>query len=406
MKKNVNLCQMDFDAVIIGGGACGLMCAVQAGFLGKRTLVLEKNTSPGAKILISGGGRCNYTNLSSGPENFISENPHFSKSAFSQWTVQDTISFFETYGIVGQEKTLGQLFPETNNAKDILTVFTDLCRDMEQQIWCNTDVFEIQQNEDGTFVIDYVKDDEPGQLIVPKVVIASGGLPIKKMGATDFGLQVAEKFGITVTPTAPALVPLTISGKEVDWFAELSGNTVFCRVSNDHASFEENILFTHWGLSGPAILQISSYWKQGEWITIDLLPNENVIDQIMEERERNGKKHLLNFLAELYSRKFAGALGEFLPIDKNLASLTKAELDQIGELIHNFKIQPAGDKGYDKAEVMRGGVSTDELSSKTLESKKVPGLFFGGECVDVTGWLGGYNFQWAWASGFVIAQNI
>lgn len=397
---------MEFDAVIIGGGACGLMCAVQAGFLGKRTLILEKNDQPGAKILISGGGRCNYTNLYSSTDNFISGNTHFPKSAFSQWTVQDTITFFESYGIEGQEKTLGQLFPVSNKAKDVVKIFTDLCQDLGQEIYCNADVKAIEKNEDGSFLIRYESEGKSVEINAPKVVIASGGLPISKMGATDFGLRIAKQFELTVSETAPALVPLTITGKDAEWFAELSGNTIFSRVSNDRASFEENILFTHWGLSGPAILQISSYWRAGEEITIDLLPNENVLDQIMEERERNGKKHLLNFLAELFSRKFAVALEKYLPIDKNLASLTKGELQQVNDLIHSFKVKPAGDKGYDKAEVMRGGVETSELSSKTLESKKVPGLFFGGECVDVTGWLGGYNFQWAWASGFVIAQNI
>jgi predicted Rossmann fold flavoprotein len=239
-----------------------------------------------------------------------------------------------------------------------------------------------------------------------KVVVAAGGLPIQKMGATDFGLRTARKFGMKIIDTAPALVPLTITGKDQQWYEQLSGNSIFCRVWNDRASFEENILFTHWGLSGPAILQISSYWKAGEFIYIDLLPNENITDLIKEERDINGKKTLLNYLSTIYTRKFAEALSENLPIDKNLATLSNAELETIDNLIHNFKVKPAGDKGYDKAEVMRGGVSTDELSSKSLEAKKIPGLFFGGECVDVTGWLGGYNFQWAWASGFVIAQGL
>jgi predicted Rossmann fold flavoprotein len=237
-------------------------------------------------------------------------------------------------------------------------------------------------------------------------VIASGGLPIPKMGATDFGLRVARKFNLKINDTAPALVPLTITGKDQPWYEQLSGNSIFCRVWNDRISFEENILFTHWGLSGPAILQISSYWRPGEYIYIDLLPDKNIRELILQEREANGKKMLLAYLAGLFTRKFAEALSDKLPVDKNLASLTKIEIEDIGNLIHEFKVKPAGDKGYDKAEVMRGGVSTDELSSKTLEVKKVPGLFYGGECVDVTGWLGGYNFQWAWASGFVIAQGI
>jgi predicted Rossmann fold flavoprotein len=397
--------QTDFDAIIIGGGACGLMCAVQAGFLGKHTLILEKNDKVGAKILISGGGRCNYTNLYASAQQFISENEHFCKSTLSQWTVEDTISFFETYGIEGKEKTLGQLFPVSDKAKDVVNVFTGLCADLGQEIWCDTEVKSIEKNDNG-FVVSIERYGKTEKLSVPKVVIASGGLPIPKMGATDFGLRTARNLGLMINDTAPALVPLTITGKDQPWYEQLSGNSIFCRVWNDRISFEENILFTHWGLSGPAILQISSYWRPGEFIYIDLLPNQNMAELIQAEREANGKKMLLAYLAGLFTRKFAEALSDKLPADKNLASLSKADIEDISNLIHEFKVKPAGDKGYDKAEVMRGGLSTDELSSKTLEVKKTPGLYFGGECVDVTGWLGGYNFQWAWASGFVIAQNL
>jgi len=397
--------QTHFEAIIIGGGACGLMCAVQAGFLGKRTLVLEKSDKPGAKILISGGGRCNYTNLYASPQQFISQNEHFGKSTLSQWTVDDTISFFETYGISGKEKTLGQLFPESDKASDVVKVFTGLCYDLGQELRCNAEVKSIEKVADG-FMVSVEIDGATENITAPKVVIAAGGLPIPKMGATDFGLRTARKFGLKINDTAPALVPLTITGKDQPWFEQLSGNSIFCRVWNDRASFEENILFTHWGLSGPAILQISSYWQPGEYIYIDLLPNQNITELIQQERETNGKKMLLAYLAGLYTRKFAEALSDKLPVEKNLASLTKADIQNIGSLIHEFKVKPAGDKGYDKAEVMRGGVSTDELSSKTLEAKQVPGMFFGGECVDVTGWLGGYNFQWAWACGFVIAGSL
>jgi predicted Rossmann fold flavoprotein len=397
--------QSHFDAIIIGGGACGLMCAVQAGFLGKRALILEKNDKPGAKILISGGGRCNYTNLHASAQQFISGNEHFCKSALSQWTVEDTVNFFETYGIPGKEKTLGQLFPVSNSAKDVVNVFTDLCNDLGQAIWCGADVQGIEKLEKGFAVLVEI-NGRMEKLPAAKIVIASGGLPIPKMGATDLGLRIARKFDLKVNDTAPALVPLTITGKDQPWYAQLSGNSIFCRVWNERASFEENILFTHWGLSGPAILQISSYWRPGEDIYIDLLPNKNIAELIAQEREANGKKMLLGCLAALYTRKFADALSSKLPVDKNLASLSKTDIESISRIIHNFKAKPAGDKGYDKAEVMRGGVSTDELSSKTLEVKKIPGLYFGGECVDVTGWLGGYNFQWAWASGFVMARNL
>jgi len=396
---------MIYDAVIIGGGACGLMCAVQAGFLGKRTLILEKNSQVGAKILISGGGRCNYTNLFTTANNFISANPHFVKSALSQWTVDDSVSFFETYGITGQEKTLGQLFPTSNKAKDVVNIFTDLCDQLDQTISLDSDVKSVKQAENG-FEVGFEKNGKTHVVVATNVVMASGGLPIAKMGATDFSLKIAQQFGLKIEKTAPALVPLTITGKEEAFFAGLSGNSIYANVILPHISFEENILFTHWGLSGPAILQISSYWKPGDSITIDLLPQQNIVELIEEERTVNGKRQLSTFLSTFYTRKFVDAIADLIPTHKNLASLSKDDFIAIENFIHQFKVKPAGDKGYDKAEVMRGGVSTDELSSKTLEAKKVPGLFFGGECVDVTGWLGGYNFQWAWASGFVIAQNI
>jgi predicted Rossmann fold flavoprotein len=396
---------MEADAIIIGAGACGLMCAVQAGYLGKKVIILEKGSKAGAKILISGGGRCNYTNMFATDEQFISGNKHFSKSAFTQWTVADTISFFETYGIHGKEKTLGQLFPEGKNAKDIVEVFTSLCADFGQEIKCSADVTDIIQN-DGSYTITYQQAGKTYTLNTAKLVIATGGLPIPKMGATDFALRFARKNGLNITETAPALVPLTITGKEEEWYAQLAGNSVFCEVSNDKISFEENILFTHWGLSGPAILQISSYWHPGESININLLPHENITAILEEERKYNGKTLLSTLMNRYYAKKFTDAMSKYLPVDKQVAALTKTELELIHQIIHLFKVKPAGDKGYDKAEVMRGGIDTSELSSKTLECKKMPGLYFGGECVDVTGWLGGYNFQWAWACGFVIAQGI
>ncbi|WEK21780.1 MAG: aminoacetone oxidase family FAD-binding enzyme [Candidatus Pedobacter colombiensis] len=396
---------MEADAIIIGAGACGLMCAVQAGYLGKRVILLEKNDQPGAKILISGGGRCNYTNIHATNEQFISENKHFVKSAFTQWTVADTISFFETYGIEGKEKTLGQLFPDGKNARDVVEVFTSICEDFGQQLICNAEVGNIEILPDG-FTVKYEKGGKSRTLTSPKLVIATGGLPIPKMGATDFALRFARKHGLKIVETVSALVPLTITGKDEEWYAQLSGNSVFCRVSNDRIAFEENILFTHWGLSGPAILQISSYWRRGEVFNIDLLPHQNITELIEAERRQNGKLLLSTLFNRFYAKKFTDALGKYLPVEKQVASLTRAELELIEETIHRFKVKPAGDKGYDKAEVMRGGIDTNELSSKTLECKRIPGLYFGGECVDVTGWLGGYNFQWAWASGFVIAQNI
>lgn len=396
----------DYDAIIIGAGACGLMCAVQAGFLGKRTLLIERNEKPGAKILISGGGRCNFTNLYTSVDNFVSENPKFLNAVFSQWTVDDTINFFEQFGnIQGQEKTLGQLFPVSNKAKDIVAVFTKLMYETGQDIWLDTLVTDVQKTDAG-FKISYEKNGKQAKISTPKVVLATGGLPVAKLGASDFAIKLARRFNHRIVETAPALVPLTITGKDANWYASLAGNSVFSRVYNDKISFEENILFTHWGLSGPAILQISSYWRPGEQFSIDLLPKFKLDNLIKEERNNAGKRTVAQFLNDHFTKKMVDALGEFLPIQLKIASLSKADAKLVSDSIHQFKVKPAGDKGYDKAEVMRGGIATDELNPKTLESKKQEGLYFGGEAVDITGWLGGYNFQWAWAAGYAIAQDL
>ncbi len=394
-----------YDAIIIGAGACGLMCAVQAGFLGKKVLLLEKNEYVGAKILISGGGRCNYTNLYAEAEQYSSQNPHFIKSAFHQWSVEDTIQFFETYGIIGKEKTLGQLFPEHQKAKDIVQIFEQLLLDLNQEVICQADVVSVDKNQDF-FEVSYLKGQKLKKVSAPKVVVASGGLPIAKLGASDIALKIAKQFNHSIVETAPALVPLTITGKDAAWFAALSGNSIFASVSCNGHTFEENILFTHWGLSGPAILQISTYWRRGQEIEIDLLPNQDILQTLHNARMHEGKSTLFKFFNQFYTKRFCEALAKFLPLEKNIADLSQSEMQKLAKTIHHFTVKPAGDKGYDKAEVMRGGVDTASLSSKTLESKTIPGLYFGGECVDVTGWLGGYNFQWAWASAYVIAKQI
>ena len=392
--------------MIIGGGACGLMCAIQAGLRGKHTLVLERNDQPGAKIRISGGGRCNYTNLNTGVGNFVSVDPSFASHALSSWTVKDTVDFFEHQGIVGKEKTLGQLFPTTNNAKDVVSALTRLMQRYGQQLQTGSNVLSVDKLGATQFEVTYESRGVKHRIVAPKVVFASGGLPVAKLGASDFAIRVARRFGLEIVPTAPALVPLTITGKDAEWFAALSGNSVFCRVSNAQIRFEENILFTHWGLSGPAILQISSYWRPGESIVLDLLPTHSLEQLIQTERSAGGKRLVGQLLGDFYSRRLVEALGRFLPIQTKIASLSKADAKRIADTLHHFVVKPAGDKGYDKAEVMRGGIATGELAQTTLEAKKVPGLYFGGECVDITGWLGGYNFQWAWASGYVIAQAI
>lgn len=394
------------DAVIIGGGACGLMCAVQAGKRGRKALLLERNDRLGAKILISGGGRCNYTNLHTTTKNFVSESPDFSASALAQWSVADTVSFFESHGIHGKEKTLGQLFPVTNKAKDVVAVFERLMARYGQRVWLNALVTAVQLQPDGTFEVEVERGGKNETVQARSVVMASGGLPVAKLGASDFALRTARQFGLEVVQTAPALVPLAITGKDANWFAVLSGNSVFSRVTCNGISFEENILFTHWGLSGPAILQISSYWRAGAKLTINLLPNLSIDALIKTERNAGGKRLVGQLLNDHFSKRLVEALGRFLPIDTKIASLSKADAQKVADTIHGFVVKPAGDKGYDKAEVMRGGVATAELDPDSLVANKVPGLYFGGECVDMTGWLGGYNFQWAWASGYAIAQRI
>lgn len=395
-----------YDAVIVGGGACGLMCAVQAGIRGRRTLILERNEQPGEKIRISGGGRCNYTNLHTDIHNFVSADPPFAHFSLGRWTVKDTIDFFESQGIVGKEKTLGQLFPVSNNARDVVSAFVRLLKRYGQKLQTGSEALGVEKLADGTFEVTYRRNGIHHRVITPNVVLASGGLPVAKLGASDFGLRVARCFGLDIVSTAPALVPLTITGKDAGWFAALAGNSVFCRVSNNRIQFEENILFTHWGLSGPAILQISSYWRPGETIVLDLLPLQSLESLIKTERANGGRRLVGQLLGDFYSKRLVEALGSFLPIQTKIASLGRAEAKRMADAIHRFVVKPAGDKGYDKAEVMRGGVATHELIPETLQAKNVPGLFFGGECVDMTGWLGGYNFQWAWASGYLIAQAI
>src|SRR5690606_15921780 len=275
-----------------------------------------------------------------------------------------------------------------------------------QQMWLNALVIAVRLKRDGTFEVEVERDDKRETIQARSVVMASGGLPVAKLGASDFALRIARQFGLDVVPTAPALVPLVITGKDADWFAALSGNSVFSRVTCNGISFEENILFTHWGLSGPAILQISSYWRAGTQLTLDLLPHSSVDALIKTERNAGGKRLVGQLLNDHFSKRLVEALGKFLPIDTKIASLSKADAQKVANTIHRFVVKPAGDKGYDKAEVMRGGVATTELDPDSLAAKKVPGLFFGGECVDMTGWLGGYNFQWAWASGYAIAQHL
>ncbi|MBZ0202634.1 MAG: NAD(P)/FAD-dependent oxidoreductase [Ignavibacteria bacterium] len=383
---------MNYDIIIIGAGAAGLMCAIEAAKRGRKTLVLEHAEKIGKKILISGGGRCNFTNTEASHDNFISENPHFCKSALARYTSQDFISLVEKHGIKYHEKKLGQLFCD-GSAKEIVAMLQKECDDAGVEIKVNCSVSEIiKNNQFETGTID-------GKFQSESLVIATGGISIPQMGATDFGYKIAKQFRIKLTKTVPGLVPFTLSYQS---YGELSGLSIDSIVTCNGVSFHENILFTHKGLSGPAILQISNYWNPGDEIVIDLLPEKD-IPEIMKENAEN-KTELANFLAQFWPKRFAEKWCEINFRSKPINKLSEKDIAVLSHELHNWHIIPKGTEGFGKAEVTKGGVSTEELSSKTMESNKVKGLYFIGEVVDVTGWLGGYNFQWAWASGFAAGQ--
>jgi len=383
------------DVVVIGAGAAGLMAAAEASKRGLKVCLIEHTSKIGEKIRISGGGRCNFTNLNAAPENYISRNPHFMKSALSQYTQHDFIKLVKAYKIDFHEKTLGQLFCD-GSAKQIINMLLNECRHVD--IRTNCTVNSLTKKD------DFILETTAGTMTAKSVVIATGGLSIPRMGATDFGYKIARQFGIKVLSTQPALVPLTVDGNIKETFASLSGVSQPAIVSYKNRHFKENILFTHRGLSGPAILQISSYMEKfsKEHITMNLLPEIDLKDELMLHKD--SKQPVSKFLKQYLPNRFIDVM---LPeSDHSLTDMKKDTLFQIADSIHKFKANIDGSEGYQKAEVTVGGVDTNELSSKTMMSKKVPQLFFVGEVVDVTGWLGGYNFQWAWSSGYVAGQNI
>ncbi|MFN0087807.1 MAG: NAD(P)/FAD-dependent oxidoreductase [Blastocatellia bacterium] len=387
---------MKADVIVIGGGAAGLFCALTAGRRGRRVLVLEGAEKVGKKILISGGGRCNFTNLHTAPENFICGNPNFHKSALARFTPGDFIELVERRRIRYHEKKLGQLFCD-GSAREIVAMLLEECEAARVEIRVNCRVESVEKAE-GFIVLT-----NQGRFESESLVIATGGLSIPKMGATDFGYRIARQFGLRVTQTRPALVPLTLARQELAPLLSLSGVSVDSIVRFGARQFRENILFTHHGLSGPAILQISSYWTPGEPIEIDLLPDDPE-DQLLHG-EREGLKELKTLLAQHWSQRFAQAWTDLHAPSKPMRQYSPRELRGIGGKIHRWTLLPNGTEGYRKAEVTAGGVDTNELSSKTLGARRVPGLYFIGEVVDVTGWLGGYNFQWAWASGHAAGQS-
>lgn len=385
------------DVIIIGAGAAGLMCAIEAGKRGRSVLVIEGAEKPGKKILISGGGRCNFTNLFVSSENFISRNPHFCKSALSQYTPDDFISLVEKYNIAYHEKKLGQLFCD-GSSKQIVDLLESECRNVNAEIIVNCNVTKIINND--SFEIETSNE----KFNCDSLVISSGGISIPKIGATGFGYEVARQFGLQLTEIKPGLVPLLLKEDDRNIFGTLSGISIDSIVTCGKISFRENILFTHKGLSGPAILQISTYRKEGEGIKINLLPDKNIFEELINNS--SAKTELTNFISGYFPKRFAEVFCSKYFVSKPLNRYSQKEFQNISDKFHHWILEPSGTEGFSKAEVTVGGIDTDELSSKTMESKKIKGLYFIGEVVDVTGWLGGYNFQWAWASGFAAGKFV
>ena len=386
---------MDWDTIIIGAGAAGLMCAAHAG---GRVLVVDHAKKAGEKIRISGGGRCNFTNMYAEPANFLSENPHFCKSALSRYTQWDFIELVGKHGIAWHEKTLGQLFCDVS-AKEIVAMLLAEMEAVGAQLRLQTSASEIARIEGG-----FSLNLNGVPTTTRNLVIASGGKSIPKMGATGFGYDIARQFDLPLTDTRPGLVPLTFSNGD---FKDLSGTSVPARIRAERGpAFEEALLFTHRGLSGPAILQVSSYWRDGEDISIHLLPEVDLFQALRDRRTTHGKKNLTTVLSVLLPAKLVDHLAPKLSLQGNLADQSDARLHEIAEALTNWRVKPTGSEGYRTAEVTLGGVSTDALSSKTMEVKTVAGLYFIGEVVDVTGWLGGFNFQWAWSSGWAAGTAI
>jgi predicted Rossmann fold flavoprotein len=390
---------LSFDSIIIGAGAAGLYAAMHAGLRGRRVLVIEHNTEPGAKILISGGGRCNFTNLHAAPDRFISANPHFARSALARHTQHDFIALVRKHGIAFYEKTLGQLFCDgARSSQKIVRMLLDECAAGGAIVRSACRVSSVRRG--GRFVVE----TNQGAFESETLCIAAGGLAIPKLGATGFAFDVAQQFALPIIPTRPGLVPLTFGETDLVWMRTLSGVSGDVIARAGKAAFREAALFTHRGLSGPAILQASSYLAPGEPLTLDWMPDAGE-DALAQRKRERPKAHIKSVLAEMLSDRLAAALSERLP-QGAIGDMKDATLIEAARALKTFTLTPTGNEGYAKAEVMVGGVSTDTLSQQTMECRTVPGLFFVGEAVDVTGWLGGYNFQWAWSSGWAAGQAL
>lgn len=390
------------DVVVIGAGAAGLMCAAEAGKRGRSVLVVDHAKKPGRKILISGGGRCNFTNYDVSATHFVCNNAHFVKSALSQYTNWDFISLVSKYGIEFEERDHGQLFC-VDSAKEIVDMLLKECELANVNYRYRCEIQDVKKSESGfSLMLD------TDRIECESLVVATGGLSMPKLGATPFGYQLAEQFGLSMVPTTAGLVPFTLHKEDKDAFSELSGIAIPVVVESESGdSFKENLLFTHRGLSGPSILQISSYWNAGQKVMIDLLPNDDLSEELDTMRIDHPNQSVKNSLAKLLPKRVVETLlKNTIFNDRSLKQINNKEQEQLCSLFHKWQILPNGTEGYRTAEVTLGGVDSNELSSKTMESKKVPGLYFVGEVMDVSGWLGGYNFQWAWSSGYVAGINV
>jgi len=382
---------MTYDTIILGAGAAGMMCAAHCG---GRVLVIDHAKAPGEKIRISGGGRCNFTNMYAGPANFLSQNPHFCKSALARYTQWDFIELVGRHGIAWHEKTLGQLFCD-DSSKQIVQMLLDEMTRAEADLWLRTEVKALRKSDAG-FALEVDREGARHSLTCRNLVLATGGKSIPKMGATGLAYDIAQQFNLRVTDTRAALVPFTFSDGR---FKELSGVSLPARLSNERTSFDEALLFTHRGLSGPSVLQLSSYWHEGEAISVNLIPDLPLFDHLRDQRQAGGRKALTTELARHLPSRLVDHLAQHISMQGNLADQSDAALNDLISALSTWQLTPSGTEGYRTAEVTLGGIDTDELSSKTMEARDVPGLYAIGEAVDVTGWLGGYNFQWAWSSG-------
>lgn len=392
------------DTLVLGAGAAGMMCAIHAAARGGRVLIIDHARKPGEKIRISGGGRCNFTNINTTPQNFISSNPHFAKSALKRYTQHDFVTLVQQHGIALHEKILGQLFCD-GSATEIIDMLLAEMAKAGVELRLETSVSAVSKSDAG-FDVELSMHGQSTLVPCRNFVVACGGKSIPKMGATGFGYRIAEQFGLAVTETRAALVPLTFSEPVLAAFKPLAGVSAEAEVSCGKAKFAEALLFTHRGLSGPSILQISSYWRETRPIIVDLLPGRDVFGDLKTMRKTHGRKAIATVLGEFLPNRLAGYITEHAGIGGNLADLSDKALMAISAAIRQWQIYPVGTEGYRTAEVTLGGVDTDGLSSRSMQAKEIPGLYFIGEVVDVTGWLGGYNFQWAWSSGWAAGTAI